>query len=296
MTTTARAHIPDRSELPLNYRILRKVLELSVRISPMLASRIGAQLFSTPVGRAKVRMIGPMQQALKYDVPYENGRLAVYEWGEAGKPVVMLVHGWRSKAEQFRYMVEPLLTAGYQVVAFDLPAHGNSSGRQTNPLKVSQAIEAVASKYGALRAIIAHSFGTFGVAFLTQHRPKFPVEKLVMISGPDHVSDITANFVKLLGLSDDVSKVIDRGLEIMAGQSVDALRSSALLPKFGKPGLIIHDREDTEVLFECGERIAEKWVSAEFHPTTGLGHHKILRDPDVIDRIIAFLLQSDAMA
>ncbi len=287
--TTATAHIPDRSQLPLNYRVLRKVLELSVRISPALASRIGAQLFSTPVGRAKVKMVGPMQQATQYDLPHAGGHLSVYEWGEAGQPVVMLVHGWRSKAEQMRFMVEPLLTAGYRVVAFDLPAHGNSSGRQTNPLKVSQAISAVNQRYGSLHAIVAHSFGTIGVGFLARHQPDFPVEKLVLVSGPDHVSDVTANFVSLLGLSNEVSQVIDRGLESLAGESVDLMRSSLLLPSFGKPGLIIHDREDKEVLFACGERIVEKWISAEFHPTTGLGHHKILRDPSVIERIVTFL-------
>lgn len=288
--TTARAHIPDQSQLPLSFRMLRASIKLTERLSPRLAGRIGANLFSTPVGKAKVRMRDAiMQQARLFELPFEGGHVALYEWGAADAPTVLLVHGWRSKAEQMRHLVAPLLAAGYRAAALDLPAHGRSSGRQTNPLRVSKALETIGAHYGPLHAIIAHSFGTYGTAFLVHNNPRFAVEKLVLISGPDHVSDVTGNFVKLLGLSDRVRQLIDRDLERQSGQTLDVMSSANIFAGYAKPGLVVHDRDDLEVDFECAKRIVAGWDSAELFSTNGLGHHNVLRNEAVIARIADFL-------
>jgi pimeloyl-ACP methyl ester carboxylesterase len=53
--------------------------------------------------------------------------IAVYHWGKGGRRI-LLVHGWGGKAAQFFSFVGPLLDAGFEVIAFDAPAHGASSG------------------------------------------------------------------------------------------------------------------------------------------------------------------------
>jgi alpha-beta hydrolase superfamily lysophospholipase len=44
----------------------------------------------------------------------------------------------------FFALIDLLVKAGYKAVAFDAPAHGESSGRRTNMLEVTQTLAAVA--------------------------------------------------------------------------------------------------------------------------------------------------------
>jgi alpha-beta hydrolase superfamily lysophospholipase len=61
----------------------------------------------------------------RFDLPH--GFLRVFHWGESG-PLVLLAHGWSSCAARLVDFVEPLMSAGFQVVGFDAPGHGASSG------------------------------------------------------------------------------------------------------------------------------------------------------------------------
>ncbi|MEJ0033062.1 MAG: alpha/beta hydrolase [Bacteroidota bacterium] len=71
---------------------------------------------------------------------------------------------------------------GFQVVAFDGPAHGESEGRQTNPVEFAEAMKKVTDIEGSISAIIAHSFG--GVASLLAIQRGLPVTTLINISSP----------------------------------------------------------------------------------------------------------------
>ncbi len=55
------------------------------------------------------------------------------------------------------------------------------------------------------------------------------------------------------------------------------------------PALVLHDRDDIDVPMRYGKAIAEAWPGAEFVRTEGLGHHLIMRDPAVMDRVAGFV-------
>ena len=85
--------------------------------------------------------------------------MAVTSWG-SGSPAVLLLHGWGGSRAQMTGFVNPLLAAGYRVVTFDQPAHGESDGKTTNILEIAPALGALAARAGNFHAIVAHSFGT----------------------------------------------------------------------------------------------------------------------------------------
>jgi pimeloyl-ACP methyl ester carboxylesterase len=58
------------------------------------------------------------------------------------------------------------------------------------------------------------------------------------------------------------------------------------------PLLVIHDRDDITVPFSNGADIARSWPGARLVETSGLGHSDILRDQEVITRVIDFLSDS----
>ena len=51
----------------------------------------------------------------------------------------------------------------------------------------------------------------------------------------------------------------------------------------------VHDLADRDVPWEEGERYARFWPGARLLSVNGLGHHKIVNDPDVIAAGAAFL-------
>ena len=55
------------------------------------------------------------------------------------------------------------------------------------------------------------------------------------------------------------------------------------------PVLVIHDEDDEQIPVAEGNKLAELWSQVQVVTTRGLGHRKILRDPQVIDRTVAFL-------
>ncbi len=88
--------------------------------------------------------------------------------GAAGDPpVVYLVHGWGGWRWQLDPFVDPLVDAGFRVVAFDAPSHGGSGpgpegpGR-SNILEFADALAAVVAANGPAHAVVAHSLGADG--------------------------------------------------------------------------------------------------------------------------------------
>jgi pimeloyl-ACP methyl ester carboxylesterase len=55
------------------------------------------------------------------------------------------------------------------------------------------------------------------------------------------------------------------------------------------PTLVIHDSEDKIVDVSSAIAIRQNLSNGELLMTNGLGHNKILKDPDVIQRIIDFI-------
>jgi pimeloyl-ACP methyl ester carboxylesterase len=57
------------------------------------------------------------------------------------------------------------------------------------------------------------------------------------------------------------------------------------------PLLVFHDREDTDVGWSEGDAIARAWPGGRLVTTQGLGHRRIVHDPEVVAQAISFLLE-----
>ena len=127
------------------------------RLSPALAGRVAAKLFARP--RRHVRPDRERELIARGSrVPLPGG-LHATSWG-AG-PTVLLVHGWEGRGAQLGAFVDPLVAAGFRVVALDGPAHGDSSGRTTTGPEFARAMVATRDAVGPLAAVVGHSFGGF---------------------------------------------------------------------------------------------------------------------------------------
>lgn len=86
----------------------------------------------------------------------------VHDWGPAGAPTLLLVHGTGAWTGTWAGNVAALQSAGYRVVAMDLPPFGFSeppSTRDYSRAAQARRILAVAAQLGGPVTLVAHSFG-----------------------------------------------------------------------------------------------------------------------------------------
>lgn len=139
-------------------RVMRGVFPLLSRVTPALAAHLAYKLLATPPrSPEKTWQTELRDKAITTRLRLGAGELAVYEWGCG--PTVLMVHGWGARATHMGKMIMPLVDAGFRVVAFDAPAHGESFGRSTDLIAYAAAIKAVARHAGPVHTLLAHSFG-----------------------------------------------------------------------------------------------------------------------------------------
>jgi pimeloyl-ACP methyl ester carboxylesterase len=222
---------------------------------------------------------------------YAGKHVSVYAWG-AG-PTVLLVHGWSGRGAQMGAFADPLVAAGYRVIAFEAPAHGRSQGEATNLPEISALIRTLAETLGPVHAVIAHSFGV--ACTLLALSEGLSLTRVVAISPPDTIEGLVSKFAAGLKLPRAAVAVMRERFEAQFGRDLWTRFSPLRLAQNTKTAaLIIHDDADQEVPWQEGEALARAWPGAQFLRTRGLGHRRILRDPAVTVRAARFLTLGEA--
>lgn len=224
-----------------------------------------------------------------YRVPFGGGELAVTTWGESG-PAVLLMHGWSGARAQMTGFVEPLLAAGYRVVAYDQPAHGESDGKMTNLLEIAPTMDLIKGREGNFEAIIAHSFGTLVTSYALVNRNYPPPSRLVYLGSFNRLLDSLPRFQVLAGLPDALLDGL-RGMlyEDFGKDVLDAIVNEAMTQKIAIPALMIHDQGDNVTPIEDSRAIVQVWKSARLIETEGLGHRGALQSKDIHAQVVEFL-------
>lgn len=214
-----------------------------------------------------------------------------YEWG-SGEKVVLLVHGWQSRASRFATIGEALVEQGYTVVAFDAPGNGDSPGARTHAYEYVDAIRELGRRHGGFEAIVAHSFGA--VATFIATRGGVRTKRLVTIAGVHDFASIVRDFGRAVGLGAGGVRRLRASIERWGrSRSIDPWRDvvAELDPtETGIPLLVVHDAGDREVALEQAMQIVEAHTgTVETLITDGLGHNRVLSAPDVVERIVRFV-------
>jgi len=265
--------------------LLRAGFELQGRVAPAAAARRAERLFFTPppARRRPSRAVPAPSRRLTLDAAGQ--RLAVSAWGDG--PAVVLLHGWGGESSQLAAFVTPLVERGFSAVALDAPGHGASSGRLSSLPEFAAALAATASALGPLHGVVAHSLGAAATAFALQRGT--PVGRAVFVGPPRDPLDWTRAFAGRLGLSADVLGRLQASSERRLGFRWEELNVPAAARELEAPLLVFHDQRDREVAWSDGHAVATAWPGARLQTTRGLGHQRILRDPEVVRHAVAFV-------
>lgn len=216
--------------------------------------------------------------------------VATYYWeNDKSAPLVMLVHGWTGRGSQMAALAEPLLNAGFRVLAFDNHAHAETPGNATTIFKQSEVQRGLFAKFGPVYGIVAHSFGGMVTAYSLSQGMK--AKKVVCISPPAHFDFLLARFTKTLQLPKGIQRyMVNRFKKEYGDDLVERVSAPTTCQQLGHiPALIIHDEDDEDVLISEGENMHQAWPNSIMQRTSGLGHRRILYNPQVIENVIDFL-------
>ena len=248
-----------------------------------------------------------------------DGALAVWRWGSAG-PLVLLAHGWGGHAGQWAAFVRPLVAAGFRVLAFDAPGHGRSAAGALGPgratlLDFQWALRLLAAREGQPYAVVAHSLGATAAALALprgdlMNRPDehaltesltpdpaphassgaFAPERAVFLAPAASPARYAAQFGRALGLSTVVARRWQQRLATRLAFDWGELDMCGAPARGHTPTLlVVHDCGDRSIPWTDGAAVAACWPRASLHTTEALGHRRLLTDPAVIARAVAFL-------
>ena len=278
-----------RETLPASLRLIRRGFQFIAALSPGLAGRLAATLFMTPQKKkVSSRSAALFQEAERLSIPFGGRGLAAYVW-EAEGPTVLLVHGWEANASSMRHFVMPLREQGFRVVAFDAPAHGNSTGKQTHLIELGKALETVIQKLGPVDSIVAHSLGAMVTLLALGRSPSIAVKRFVSIGAPSRANDLIDMWCGVVGLKRKAKAEMRQRVARRLGVPLHILTAEEAVAGLELPGLIIHDLEDERVPFKNSELISDNWTNAQLMSTRGLGHRGALRDARTIGEVVSFL-------
>ncbi|WP_192644941.1 alpha/beta fold hydrolase [Bosea sp. OAE506] len=286
---------------------MRPLARLGENLAPGLTGRIAFRLFCTPPrpkqGNHRAASVKSLATRLEagtpLSVPFPCSSVAARLFeppqrdGVGTLPCVILLHGWTGQAAVMAAFIKPLLKAGLRVVAFDLPAHGDSTGATLDLPTGVASLAAVARAVGPVEAIVAHSFGgSIALAALAgtlPAQPRIVARRLVLIAPPSSMREVAGWFGARIGLGPRGLQALEARIHTVAGVPVTAFAGAAQLQRYGGPTLLLHCRDDREVPFAHAQALADAGPFVRLEAQNGLGHRRILTAPRVVALVADFV-------
>jgi pimeloyl-ACP methyl ester carboxylesterase len=268
------------------------------RAAPGVGARWAERLWFT-VPRSRGGQERQADPGRPFQLAVHGGMVAGEVWdprpvGEVDDPpVAYLVHGWGGWRGQLDPFVGPLAGAGYRVVSFDAPSHGDSDpgpegrGRSTI-VEFADALGAVVAAKGPAAAVVAHSLGATAAAFAMAGG--LAVGRAVFVAPMADPLPYTRTFAARLGFGERTRARLVRRVERRVGVAMSAFDVPGIAGRVATPPvLLVHDRQDAETGWADSAAIARSWPEARLVTTSGLGHRRILGAPAVVAEVAAFL-------
>ncbi|SHJ80775.1 Alpha/beta hydrolase family protein [Maribacter aquivivus] len=228
-----------------------------------------------------------LDQAKLEVLSLDQNEIQVYNW-PGNKVTVLLVHGWESNTWRWHKLIERLQQADYNIIAFDAPAHGYSSGNMLHVPLYAETVQQVLNKYKPT-TVIGHSMGGMTVLYNESLHPNKTLEKIVTIGSPSEFHEILTHYKNLLGFNSKVLKALKNLVYNKFKFTVEEFSSSKFVQSNTKNGLLFHDKFDMIAPYHASVDVHKHWKGSELVSTEGLGHS--MHQDGVNNKIVEFLNQ-----
>lgn len=243
-------------------------------------------MFCTPrKGRILPEQEDFLEDAEDEIIPIDNLEIQTYRWSNLGETILM-VHGWESNAHRWKTITQKLHKKGYNVIAFDAPAHGNSSGKILNVPLYTKCLQKIIELYRP-NHIIGHSVGGMTTIFHQYSYPGTEIEKLVILAPPSELSRIMKGYQETLKLSPKFMNALNLYFKDKHDFSFEEFSVARFAKNLTHKGLLIHDINDDIAPYNEAQAIGNNWNNVEFITTKDFGHSLFFEEVDTM--IIDFL-------
>jgi pimeloyl-ACP methyl ester carboxylesterase len=275
-------------KLALSY--LRTKFKLIGAISKKKAAEQAFELFCTPQRRNKKPLPAIFEKAETLHFKLDGIQLTGWRWNKGGIKKLLLLHGFESSVINFDRYIRPFVKKGYEVLAFDAPAHGRSEGQVINAPLYRKMILEIYRKYGPIDHFIAHSFGGLALSLALEEINDTVDKRMVLIAPATETVTAIDTFFRFLNLDPAIREDFDKTIIRKGGLPPSWYSIKRAMKHIKATVLWVHDEnDDTTPLSDVKELMKDRPSNIEFYITKGLGHRRIYRDAEVTHKIIEFL-------
>ncbi|MEP7237430.1 MAG: alpha/beta hydrolase [Ferruginibacter sp.] len=258
-------------------------------ISKKKTAEKALEIFGTPFMKS-VRK-GPVKNAETIHFYLNSKKMNGYRWNHPQPKKALILHGFGSAAFKFEQYAGLLAAKGYEVLAFDAPAHGDSEGDTTNAIEYSNMIRQVIQQFGPIQSFMAHSFGAISLSLALEQLPHDENTKVVFIAPATETTSAVDGAFSMLKLKNEaVRNEFDKIIVKMTGKKLAWFSIRRAMHNIKASVLWIHDEDDDITPWADALKVKEdNHPNVKFVLTKGLGHRKIYHDEDIINMVVVFM-------
>lgn len=268
---------------------IRTKFKLLSSFSKPLAARKAFKLFCTPQHRNKKKLPRIFKLSEKISFDFKGNLIQGYRWNNGAPKKLLILHGFESSVINFDRYVKPMIKNEYEVLAFDAPAHGRSSGKEITAVLYKELILHVHKTYGPITNFMAHSLGGLALCLALEEIDHDENYKVVLIAPATETTTAINSFFRFLKLDSKVRFEFDHLIKKMSGQYPDWFSINRLAQKIKANVLWLQDKDDTMTPMRDVQPLMKKNLpNFQFVLSEGLGHRRIYRDNKSQKAIIGF--------
>lgn len=269
---------------------IRAKFKLLSSISKKKAAEKAFALFCTPLRRNRKALPRIFEDGEKMRFEMENTIIRGWRWNHPSNRKVLIIHGFESSVINFDRYIKPLTRKGYEVLAFDAPAHGRSGGKRITAPMYKEMIKTIHEQFGPVQSYMAHSFGGLALSLALEEIPHSEDYRVVLIAPATETTTAIGSFFQFLRLDHGVREEFEKLVIRYGGLPSSWYSIRRALKNIPAQVLWFHDEEDDTTPLSDVFRVREENHShIRFIITKGLGHRRIYRDNQVSKAIVEFL-------
>lgn len=257
--------------------------------SAAVLGELAASIYLHPTrdGRKMPREQGYLKDARRLALATSAGVLAGWMWGRPDAPLVGLLHGWEGHGAQLGAFAAPLVAAGFRVLAFDAPGHGESPGHECSAPLIGRLLIEMEREHGTWHSLVAHSMGAAAAAMAATHgtRPK----GMVFLAPPLSQAERIERMCRRMRLTPDIEAVFRAAIARRTGLSLKESDMHHVAKLAPCPLLALHDPDDPDASYAATAEFVAAWRGARLVPCPGRGHVRILSTPEVVRQTVEFI-------
>lgn len=285
---TLNFHMALKKQLALKY--VRTKFKLLSSVSKRKAAEKAFELFCTPQVRIKKGLPPIFQKSERIEFSFKENLVRGYRWAHPSQKKALILHGFESSVVNFENYVEPLIEKGYEVLAFDAPAHGRSTGKTINAVLYKDLVQYIWKNFGPIDSFITHSFGGLALCLALEEIPHSSFTKIVLIAPAAETETAIDNFFRQLELGKEVRREFDGLITEIGGEPPGWYSVSRAAAAIKGQVLFLQDKDDPLTPLSDVRPIMDKnYPNFHFVISEGLGHRRIYRDEQSFKKIMGFL-------